>query len=157
MHDDIIITEPKKEEKEIILWAEDFVSRGFQLFPVRSSALSIFKREFPYVESAERSRTVNTHSCKMSPKFKHSVLQVSLGTNECDFFFNATLGSLVHPSKLHCIFSNVVSSFKWFEWWTLHLLPGQHHPIVPGFTGPHFLSQPHCGRPEKGVAELTRF
>lgn len=56
---------------------------------------------------------------------------MSLGTNECDFFFNATLGSLVHPTQLHCIFSNVVSNFKWLEWWAFYLLPGQRNPAVP--------------------------
>lgn len=56
---------------------------------------------------------------------------MSLGTNECGFLFNATLGSLVHPTQLHCVFSNVVSNSKWLEWWVFHLLPGQCHPPVP--------------------------
>ena len=64
------------------------------------------------MESAARSRTVDTHSHKVSPKFKHSVLRMSLGLNECGFSLNATLGSLVRPTQLHCLFSNVVSNFK---------------------------------------------
>lgn len=56
---------------------------------------------------------------------------MSLGTNECDFFLNATLDSLVDPTQLHCIFSNAASNFKWFEWWAFHLLPGQCNPGVP--------------------------
>ena len=95
------------------------------------SLLNIFRREGLCVESAVRPRTVDTSSWKMSPKFKHSVLQMSLGTDECDFFFNATLASLVHSTQLHCIFSHVLSNFKWLEWWDFHLLPGQRNPMVP--------------------------
>lgn len=128
MHDDIITNEAEKEAREMVFELKVWTVPCH----LGSALLNIFRRKYL---STARSRPVDSYSCRMIPKFKQSVLQMSLGTNECGFLFNATLVSLVHPARLHCIVSNVVSNFKWLEWWVLSFTWPVSSPLCSGFTG----------------------
>lgn len=109
-----------------------FVSWRFKLFPVRLPMLFlIFLGGSSCVQSQGQLTLI---SAKWVQNLNTVSSKCPLAPMNVTSFFNATLGSLVHPSQLHCIFSNVVSNFKWFEWWAFHLLPGQCNPRVPGLT-----------------------
>lgn len=118
------------------------MSWRFKLFPVRSPMLFlIFLGGSSCVWSQGQLTLIST---KWVQNLNIVSSKCPLAPMNVTSFFNATLGSLVHPSQLHCIFSNVVSNFKWFEWCAFHLLPGQCNPECLGFTG-----LVPCGRPRK--------
>lgn len=110
-----------------------FVSWGCKLLPVRLSVLSLaFLGGGPSVWGQLQGQGQLTLTPTKWVQNSNTVSSnCPLAWMNVIFPLNATLASLVCPTQLHCLFSNVVSNFKWFEWWAFLLLPGQCNPRVP--------------------------